>query len=76
VKAEHDSPYGMIRSAWQRRGGGLRLEVEVPVNTSATVYLPVKPGAKNVVTDVVPTTSDRNRMRFKVGSGKYTFEIR
>ncbi len=52
VKAEHDSPYGMIRSAWQRQGGGLRLEVGVPVNTAATVYLPIKPGAKNVVTEV------------------------
>ena len=76
VKAEHDSPYGMIRSAWKRQGGALRLEVEVPVNTAATVYLPVKPGAQNVVASVAPTTSDRDRMAFKVGSGKYTFEIR
>jgi hypothetical protein len=67
VKAEHDSPYGMIRSAWRRQGGGLRLEVEGPVNTSATVFLPIRPDVTNVVADVAPTTSDRNRMRFKVG---------
>jgi alpha-L-rhamnosidase len=76
VKAEHDSPYGMIRSAWRRQGGGLRLEVEVPVNTSATVYLPVKPEAKNVVAAMAPVASDRDRMAFKVGSGHYSFEIR
>jgi alpha-L-rhamnosidase len=76
VKAEHDSPYGMIRSAWHRQGRGLRLEIEVPVNTSATVYLPVKPEAKNVVAAMAPVASDRDRMAFKVGSGHYTFEIR
>ena len=55
---------------------GLRLEVEVPVNTSATVYLPVKSDAKNVVAAMAPVASGRDRMAFKVGSWKYTFEIR
>ncbi len=76
VKAEHDSPYGLIRSSWKKTGSAFRLEVEVPVNTTATVYLPVKPDAKNVVADVAPVASDRDRMAFKVGSGRYTFEVR
>jgi alpha-L-rhamnosidase len=76
VKAEHDSPYGMIRSSWKNTDGIFRLEVVVPVNTAATVYLPVKPDAKNVVADVKPVQSDRDRMAFKVGSGRYTFEVR
>jgi hypothetical protein len=62
--------------AWRRQGGGLRLEVEVPVNTSAAVYLPVKPEAKNVVAAMAPVASDRDRMAFKVGSDHYSFEIR
>jgi alpha-L-rhamnosidase len=76
VKAEHDSPYGMIRSKWSKERNVFRLEVEVPVNTRATVYLPVKPGAANVTADVKPVPSDRDRMAFRVGSGRYTFEIR
>jgi alpha-L-rhamnosidase len=76
VKAEHDSPYGLIRSSWKKAGGAFTLEVEVPVNTTATVYLPVKPDATNVAADVKPVPSDRDRMAFKVGSGRYTFVIR
>ncbi|MBI5690177.1 MAG: family 78 glycoside hydrolase catalytic domain [Verrucomicrobia bacterium] len=76
VKAEHDSPYGTIRSAWRRQGAGLRLEVEVPVNTTATVLLPVAPDAKNVVAPIPTAAPERGRMTFRVGSGRYTFEIR
>ena len=76
VKAEHDSPYGTIRSSWKRAGGVFTLEIDVPVNTRATVYLPVKPGAQNVTADVKPVPSDRDRMAFKVGSGHYTFVAR
>ena len=76
VQAEHDSPYGLIRSEWKKTGDRFRLEVEVPVNTTATVYLPVKPDAKNVVSDVPATPSDRDRMAFRVGSGRYVFEVR
>jgi len=48
----------------------------VPVNTTATVYLPVKPDAQNVTADVEPVPSDRPRMAFKVGSGRYVFVAR
>lgn len=44
VRAEHESPYGMIRSAWQREARGdachYRLEVSLPPNTSGLVFLP------------------------------------
>ncbi|HON48042.1 MAG TPA: family 78 glycoside hydrolase catalytic domain [Kiritimatiellia bacterium] len=73
VKAEHDSPYGLIRSEWRRENGVFTLEVEVPANTEATIYLPVKPDAKNVTADVPPIQSDRDRMAFRVGSGCYRF---
>jgi alpha-L-rhamnosidase len=76
VKAEHDSPYGMIRSNWKKAGGVFTLEVDVPVNTTAMVYLPVKPDAKNVIADVKPVASDRDRMAFKVGSGRHSFVAR
>jgi len=76
VTAEHDSPYGMIRSSWKKEAGTFTLDVDVPVNASATVYLPVKPDAANVTADVKPVPSDRDRMAFKVGSGHYRFVAR
>jgi alpha-L-rhamnosidase len=40
VKAHHDSPYGRITVAWKRDAGKLTLDVTIPVNTTATVYVP------------------------------------
>jgi alpha-L-rhamnosidase len=40
AKAEHLSPYGPIRSAWERTGGRLRLTVDVPPGTRAGITLP------------------------------------
>lgn len=76
VQAEHQSPYGTIRSSWKKAGRAFTLEVEVPVNTSATVYLPVSPLAKNVVSDVPALPAEGDRMAFRVGSGHYTFSVR
>jgi alpha-L-rhamnosidase len=42
VSASHESPYGRIASKWVRRNGGIDLEVTIPPNTSATVYVPGK----------------------------------
>jgi alpha-L-rhamnosidase len=46
VKCHHDSPYGRIVSNWKREGQQLTMEVTIPPNTTATVYVPVaaKPG--------------------------------
>lgn len=40
VRASHHSPYGTIRSAWQREGDRISWQVTVPTNTTAEVYLP------------------------------------
>jgi alpha-L-rhamnosidase len=47
ARAEHLSPYGRIRSAWWREGDRIRLEVTVPPNTTADVWVP---GAAGPVT--------------------------
>ncbi|MCL1921020.1 MAG: glycoside hydrolase family 78 protein [Kiritimatiellaeota bacterium] len=73
VKAEHESPYGTIRSIWTKGSGMFCLEVEVPVNTTATVCLPVEPGTHGVIADAQPILPMNGRMTFKVGSGTYTF---
>jgi alpha-L-rhamnosidase len=42
VNAHFDSPYGRIVSNWKRELNKLTMEVIIPPNTSATVYVPVK----------------------------------
>jgi alpha-L-rhamnosidase len=44
VKAHYDSPHGRISSAWERKDGKLVMDITVPVNTSATVYVPTLSG--------------------------------
>lgn len=39
-KASWNSLYGIIRSEWKKQDNGFELTVEIPVNTTATVYLP------------------------------------
>src|ERR671915_448641 len=41
VRARWRSPYGTIRSAWERRGAALEQRVTVPVNTRAELRVPV-----------------------------------
>lgn len=40
VSAWHRSPYGVIRSSWKREEGKFLLDIEIPANTTATIYLP------------------------------------
>ena len=42
VKAHFDSPYGRIVSNWKRDGDKLTMNVTVPPNTTATIYVPAK----------------------------------
>ncbi|MFT3935733.1 MAG: family 78 glycoside hydrolase catalytic domain [Chitinophagaceae bacterium] len=46
--ANFHSPYGWIRSAWQRKDDMFMLQVSVPANTKAKIYLPGKRRAKKV----------------------------
>ncbi len=39
VNGSHDTVYGTIQSHWKRKGGKLTLDVVIPANTSATVFL-------------------------------------
>jgi alpha-L-rhamnosidase len=40
ARARHVSPYGPIECAWRVEGPAFRLELSVPINTTATVRLP------------------------------------
>jgi alpha-L-rhamnosidase len=82
VNAYHDSPYGRIGIKWKLENGRLTMNVSVPVNTSATLYIPSKPGSEifesgqpvNKVKGVKYVQQNRGKSIFEVGSGNYVFE--
>lgn len=43
VKGSYDSIQGKIVSEWQHSGSNFTLHLVIPINTSATVYLPMRP---------------------------------
>ena len=40
VKAHHDSPYGRIKSEWKQAGNAFSLNVTIPANSTAEVFIP------------------------------------
>ncbi|QOG03634.1 glycoside hydrolase family 78 protein [Flavobacterium sp. MDT1-60] len=69
VKATYKSIYGNIASAWEKKDGKLILKVEIPVNTSATIKLPVQ---KNTEIKI----NGKIAKNLELGSGKYTIECK
>lgn len=43
VRASHQSPYGRISSEWRKASKRFEWDIELPANTSATVYVPKMP---------------------------------
>ncbi|HET6253269.1 MAG TPA: family 78 glycoside hydrolase catalytic domain [Puia sp.] len=59
VDASYDSDYGLIRCHWKKTNDNFQMEVEIPANTRADVYIPGK---------------DPDKVRkMELGSGKYSF---
>ncbi len=48
VHAHTDSPHGPIASSWQANNDTYTLSIDVPVNTTATVYVPISSFRPNV----------------------------
>ena len=73
VKATHNSPYGLIASEWHKDGKKFDWQIEIPANTTATVYVPAT-GLKAVTAKGVKASRFENgRAVFELGSGKYHF---
>jgi alpha-L-rhamnosidase len=81
VKASHRSLYGPIVSDWKLDGDSFRWEVNVPPNTTATVWVPAK--EESSVTEGGRRASEVKGVKFlrveggaavyTVGSGRYSF---
>ncbi|MCP4312673.1 MAG: family 78 glycoside hydrolase catalytic domain [Bacteroidetes bacterium] len=79
VKCVYKSPYGSIVSNWSKKDGVLTMNVTVPVNTTATVYVDGeqvtesgKPAKQ--AEGVTFLRMEKNRAAFELGSGKYEFK--
>ena len=81
VEAHYETPYGRIASRWRREGGQLTMEVTIPANTSATVFVPAKEASG--VTESGRRAGKSEGVKFlrmesgaavyAVGSGQYYF---
>ncbi|MFD2720617.1 family 78 glycoside hydrolase catalytic domain [Hymenobacter monticola] len=83
ARATHLSPYGLIVSDWKKVGYGFALTVTIPVNATATIYLPATASAR-ITEGGQPLAKHpelqslgfaEGRARVKVGSGTYHFEV-
>jgi alpha-L-rhamnosidase len=85
VGAHHETPYGRIESGWWHTGDRLEMDIGVPINTAATVYVPTEnsatvtegegeggPAAK--ADGVKFLRMEAGAAVFRVGSGRYEFK--
>jgi len=82
VKCHYDSIHGRIVSNWKRKGSKLTMDVTIPANTTATVFVPAKDAA-GVTESGLPSAQAKGlkflRMEnatavYAVGSGTYRFQ--
>src|SRR5262249_41214524 len=70
ARATFDSPHGLVVSDWSLAGSDFSLTVTVPVNASATVYVPYTHGVLRDGGDPGPAGSDGG---YALGSGTWLF---
>lgn len=87
ARGNFESPYGRISSQWKLEDGMLRMDLSIPANTTATVYVPVgaaaeKKAAREVLESGIPAVASKGvrlvtvkdgYVVFEVGSGEYHF---
>jgi alpha-L-rhamnosidase len=81
VKANHNSTYGEIESSWDIIDGKVKMNVTIPPNTTATIYVPttdattVKENGKRIAesSGIDFICSENGYTVYSVGSGHYVF---
>jgi alpha-L-rhamnosidase len=84
ARGEYESVRGRIASAWRIEGDRFDLEVTIPPNTTATVYVPVEGGAEvsesgkpvEQAEGVKLLSMEEGEGVLAVGSGRYEFVVR
>ncbi len=77
VKSNYQSPYGLIKSEWKKENNILEMKVEIPANTSATIYLPTnnKTSILENGKKIVISNTAAGKYFCKVGSGSYIYNM-
>ena len=76
ASADYETGYGTISSHWKLDAGSLSLDVTIPANTTATIYVPVKDGSTVTQNGKTITGTDNSTVGYaavNVGSGNYHF---
>jgi alpha-L-rhamnosidase len=81
VRATHHSPYGLIVSDWEQEDGMFDWRIEIPANTTATVYVPARDFGQVLEGGMFAVNApgvkflrmENGRAVFNVGGGKYHF---
>jgi len=78
ARATHRSVYGEIVSEWKLEGKKLRMDVEIPANTTATIYIPGKASGVSMngssLAQFGANYKERDgEVQVKTGSGTYIF---
>jgi len=82
AKASYQSSYGEIRSEWEKSGTSVKMNVTIPANTTALIYIPfssgsvIKESGKDISGEqnIQLIGEENGRKILKVGSGEFSFE--
>ena len=83
ASAELQTYYGKIVSGWKQKGGQNTYEIEIPANTTATIYLPAA-SAESISENDKPLSGQKDFqvnaangvVAIQAGSGKYKFIVK
>jgi alpha-L-rhamnosidase len=81
ARASYHSPYGLIKSGWEKSKTTFDVNVEIPANTSATVYLPaygnITESGKslNQLKEIRFLRKEGSQALYAIGSGTYHFKV-
>jgi alpha-L-rhamnosidase len=83
LKATYHTINGTIASGWKKDGNKLVMDVTVPVNTKATIYVPASAAAQisldgqklTASKDVKIAGQEKDYVLLEAGSGNYSFTV-
>jgi alpha-L-rhamnosidase len=81
IEASYMSVHGLIESSWNWKGNTLNMNVTIPTNTKAKIFIPtsnfksIKEGKKSIykISDIKVLKSEDGMAVVEVGSGNYYF---
>lgn len=76
AKASYESVYGEIASEWNITDGMMTLDVKIPPNTTASVYIQGEVISEINKHDVISMRQEIDKVIVDIGSGEYSFQFK